>query len=563
MITLYKQTIIKKSSTSDCIKFRMNSLRLRQHRHSKKQKVNLKRYIKVAIASIAVLYLISVFSPSEYVSKDDLNELTNAIDYLIGDGVLTSTASTSTPISSDSARRSSNNNDISETSTSSNNDDFVEGMKLLKTMKSEKKLAAKKKKTKQKTENHHGNTEQHKLSSTSAQSTLSSSTSYQLDNEGNIHNFVPSSKFAYVFLIAGCDPKDPSYMGYIYSVAVAKELLQHFGSSQDVIVMVRMHTKTNHTKLPIEQEHILTKLGINVIYIPKPKTDNFHTAMMDKFRILQLIDYERILYLDADMIPLNDLDYMFRLSFGPNAKLEENTVMMYYNEPANGGMFMLRPDAKDYQQIMQIIDKVEDKGYDFDQTVGWGHEIIPPDRWVSMRSEKKGINGTKWDFYGAFTDQGLLYHWTKYVKQKVSIIARETVQTWRTNEDDGQVQMIKERPNDEVFGHVPPNEYSIKPVHSTGDKKILTLVPYRDFHHSKGKYKPWLYLHAHNPPKDVKDISEIKGGPIQLWYYMLRKINREYGFGIDTEHLTMKRPTLGIFPTNAMVMEVQEEKSKE
>jgi hypothetical protein len=36
--------------------------------------------------------------------------------------------------------------------------------------------------------------------------------------------------------------------------------------------------------------------------------------------------------------------------------------------------------------------------------------------------------GDEWSFYGAFTDQGLLYHWVKYVKKRVSMIRGHDVQ---------------------------------------------------------------------------------------------------------------------------------------
>ena len=74
--------------------------------------------------------------------------------------------------------------------------------------------------------------------------------------------------------------------------------------------MIRMHVDTNEEKLPQEDEEILNKSGIIVKYLPKARADNFHTAMMDKFRILQFVEYDRILYLDSDVIPLNNLDYV-------------------------------------------------------------------------------------------------------------------------------------------------------------------------------------------------------------------------------------------------------------
>lgn len=216
-------------------------------------------------------------------------------------------------------------------------------------------------------------------------------------------------KFAFAFLIAGCNPKEPNYRGYLYSVAVAKELFNRFNNTHDVIVQVRMHSKTDATKLPIEEEQILTKSGMIVKYLPKVPIDNFHTAMMDKFRVLELTEYERIVYLDADVIPLNNLDYMFELSTASTNNsttsssspppLEENVILAYNREPSSGGFFMLSPKEGEYEEITALIQKRNKEGYHFNETIGWGHQMIPPDGWEAL----DGFHGSKWDFYGSFT----------------------------------------------------------------------------------------------------------------------------------------------------------------
>lgn len=216
-------------------------------------------------------------------------------------------------------------------------------------------------------------------------------------------NTTTNHKFAYAFLIAGCNPSEPNYRGYIYNVAIAKELLsKDFGSTNDVIVMIRMHLDSNYDTLPAEDENILSKVGVIVKYLPKPtKVDNFHTAMMDKFRILQFTEYTRVLYLDGDVMPLNNLDYIFELSTSSTSSngymLEENLGIAYNNEPVSGGFFMLTPKEGDYERIRKIIETHETRGSAFNQTIGWGQEMI--EEWESVYGPK----GTKWDFYGSYT----------------------------------------------------------------------------------------------------------------------------------------------------------------
>ena len=142
--------------------------------------------------------------------------------------------------------------------------------------------------------------------------------------------------------------------------------------------------------LPKEERHILTKSGVIIKYIPKPSTDNFHTAMMDKFRILELTEYDRVIYLDADVIPTNNIDYIFEKSVGPDAVLQENIVLQNHLEPASGGFFMLKPSLNDFAEIQELIMKRQSEGYHFNEMIEWGHAITAPDCWRSFYE-----NGTK------------------------------------------------------------------------------------------------------------------------------------------------------------------------
>lgn len=58
--------------------------------------------------------------------------------------------------------------------------------------------------------------------------------------------------------------------------------------------------------------------------------------MMDKFVSLQYTRYERIRFMDADVLSICNLDYFFDATpYSPNAVLAWNV------EPAQGGFFML------------------------------------------------------------------------------------------------------------------------------------------------------------------------------------------------------------------------------
>lgn len=217
-----------------------------------------------------------------------------------------------------------------------------------------------------------------------------------------------NSRFAYVYLMAGCIPssrKLPAYLGYMYNIMISKRILLERGSKQDVFVLIRMHEKTDYTKLPPEEESLFTKAGVKFMYLPKVKCDNFHTAMMAKFNILNLTQYERVMYLDSDVMPIWNMDYLFLGSVGSNAVIAENLIIAYKGEPASGGFFMLRPDEKDFLEIRAVIDKQHNSYETFDEKIGWGHKFTPEDPWRPYKNVKGWQNGTLWNWYGAFSDQ--------------------------------------------------------------------------------------------------------------------------------------------------------------
>ena len=77
--------------------------------------------------------------------------------------------------------------------------------------------------------------------------------------------------------------------------------------------------------------------------------------------------------------------------------------------PSNGGIFMLEPNLKDHEALQELMKKRFAKEK-FDPDTGWGTKINASTPWRNWN----GIIGTKWDYYAAAFDQGLLYHWMRY-----------------------------------------------------------------------------------------------------------------------------------------------------
>ena len=338
-----------------------------------------------------------------------------------------------------------------------------------------------------------------------------------------------SPRYAYAFLMAGCDPQKPAYLGFLFNILISAQALKDRGSKADIIAFVRMAARSNATTLPQRQVAWLNTMGVQIRYLPKPEEESFFEATILKFRILELVEYRRVIFLDGDATPLCNLDYIFELSDGENAVIKENLIIAGQLSPANGGFFMLEPGLGRWEEILQIIKNQQANSRHlpyphFNETQGWGHVIEAYDRWEGFKNWKVG---RKWDFYGAYIDQGLLYHYVKYVRQSVAIVTGEAtnvVQNWHEG--------LGSRVQLEAKVVAPFQNYSCMAArimrgekcgaHLLFNHSLTNLQPHSDFVHFMGPNKPWKH-----------DLSQEPASHRQYWFCMLRTLNGKLNMGID------------------------------
>jgi hypothetical protein len=324
-----------------------------------------------------------------------------------------------------------------------------------------------------------------------------------------------------------------------------------------------MSNESPATELPDEDVRVLQGLNVKIRYIPKSAHESFYATVMQKFRILSLTEYRRVILMDGDVMPLTNLDYIFEMSDGENATLKENLVIAGPWEPANAGFFMLTPGEGEFERVTEIIRTRQENalnatGGKFDVVNGWGHVIQPPDQWVSRKER-----GTNWTFHFAFSDQGLctclcfrppcgrlhqtnvvysphcrhaVFHWTKYVKKSVSIVYMYDVENWSSY------------PN----GTVRLEERMVKPFGTMSSSNLMiyahaACVKFMcSFKHFTGKDKPWLGA----PPADLLGETEYKDTH-HVWWTTLKDIDTYFGMGLDFDNIkNMGRPGLGLFTTH-------------
>ncbi len=327
-------------------------------------------------------------------------------------------------------------------------------------------------------------------------------------------------QYAYVFLMAGCDPSHPrGYRGIMFNILIAAQILESAGSKADIVVMVQMNVRSKATVLP---EKDVAKLqaypNIVIHYLPKPTDQiSFYELQLVKFQMLELTPYRRVLYLDADVMPLCNLDHLFYLSDG--GVLKENVILANEHGPASGYFIMLHPGAGEYNQLLRIVEQRDERILRsasatpknrtllFDEVNGWGHTIQSPDRWRARNSSK---NGRRWDFPAAFADAGLVYHWAKYVKKNVSIFIGNKVEHW-SSRNKNQSQPVLEETSHVLKGHDCNSQMTVEPSQSAARDNLESR-----FWHFWDE-RPWMV-----------EKNSAKGGspPYKRWFQVLEQVKR-------------------------------------
>ncbi|KAL3916879.1 MAG: hypothetical protein SGILL_004977, partial [Bacillariaceae sp.] len=312
---------------------------------------------------------------------------------------------------------------------------------------------------------------------------------------------------------------------------------------------------------------------IRYLELPKHGVQNFYTVQLEKFKILQWHEtYSRVLFMDGDVLPFCNLDYLFEMSEPSTSTeplLRKNLIVAWTLEPAHGGFFMLAPEKGDYEQLEEIVHGQEElilgSGKLFDENVGWGHAIEQRGWRATMMTR---TNQYLWDWHGDFVDQGLLYYWTKYYKKDVSIAINEEVENWSSLPLDDATTATLDTTNLTIYGNLTKHTHERQIVldrtlrnpfdayscvkgrdfprerrHSqthTGSRGEAWHAPYRDFIHFTGKFKPWYP----NIQKDL-DLDDIVlrvrvgdeerldalVSPQELWYYTFWKVHTRLKMG--------------------------------
>jgi len=350
--------------------------------------------------------------------------------------------------------------------------------------------------------------------------------------------------YAYLWTIGDIHEDKPSYKGFLWDVLISANILRKQGSKADFWLYYRLSPDSKLFKMPTEQLGFLSLAGIRVRQLPKPEMESFGQLVFDKFLALNMTDYKRVMFLDTDIIPLVNLDYYFHLSDPAYTALptvlKPNFMMATLTQPCYNGMFFMEPSADHYHDAMRAR---------FSQKDDWGHDFLEMgDKWESLKK-----TGTKWNFLGAHSDQGLMYYVAKYIKKDLSIAFDDRILNWRAVE--GQVMPETEADTTGILTEYQPEvityQYSCDadqtPKQEVNDKWHCN-PPYNSIAHFHGKAKPWLDKFS---MENINLSWTYKQRAVKsLWFQELDELNKKYEMDLDLtrwnkKHLPdMKAPPL-------------------
>jgi len=363
-------------------------------------------------------------------------------------------------------------------------------------------------------------------------------------SEGNATMLSPNSTnstFAYVYLLGGVDPDSPTtYRGFLYNVFASTFILRRDGSNADVVIYMQWKYEDKNNTLSKSELRVLEEMNIILDIHSATKTNEyfFERLMMEKFQLWKMTQYERIIYFDADVMPLCNMDYIFHMSKGPNAVIKPNMIFPGLRVPANGGIFLLEPSLKDYKRLQSLL--VARFNQSFDEVQGWGRVIQPNETWSNYDGTTQG---NRWDFYAAHVDQGLLWHWMRYEKGTFSAPypypdgkdfknglnrSHAVVQNW----SDGQIESTIEF-NFTQYSCLPRHwkHQNLKFIKRPWFRTSMYQYPFHsDVIHYMGHFKPWQ---KPAPDKDKLVDREYARDGFAYWFFALGQVDQMHDLGID------------------------------
>lgn len=154
--------------------------------------------------------------------------------------------------------------------------------------------------------------------------------------------------YAYITVLTGSD--------YLDGVRTLLYSLKKTGSRFPMVVLVP-------ADLDPAVQKVLLSWGCKIEYAPKIDLGEFAdknprpywNETFFKLRIFAMEQYDKLLYIDSDMIVLDNLDHLFECG---HITAVQGGKLIYGWEDINSGLMLIEPDAAEFEQLMAHVPQV-------------------------------------------------------------------------------------------------------------------------------------------------------------------------------------------------------------
>ena len=306
---------------------------------------------------------------------------------------------------------------------------------------------------------------------------------------------------AYMIMIGPFTAKR-AYKKWLYAALALTSALASHGSTADVLVLMAQSGKGGAAvhALP-EEEALLSRNGVHWRYVSAPYGNSgFH---MGHFKVWawQHTEYARIQLLDADLLPLVNMDRFF--DFGE--ALDSDFVGCPGKlSVLNAGWFVLRPSCHHFEAMTQILKADGHAGWD--KEVGWGHALP---RWVS--SEGVVMKGG-WDFFDAHGNQGHMYSYFLFEAKDLTLIYADGVRAYSNGSLAGEEQVLSL-----MAAHDPKAATDLRAqLYGAYPCPFPLKIKERAYIHFTGNLKPWTKHAPSNPQFKLWYDAVTRSGDVVL-----------------------------------------------
>ncbi|KAJ4838253.1 UDP-glucuronate:xylan alpha-glucuronosyltransferase 1 [Turnera subulata] len=156
---------------------------------------------------------------------------------------------------------------------------------------------------------------------------------------------------------------------YVCGAIAAAQSIRLSGSTRDLVILVDETISAYHRSgLEAAGWKIRT---IQRIRNPKAEKDAYNEWNYSKFRLWQLTDYDKIIFIDADLLILRNIDFLFGM---PEISATGNNGTLF-----NSGVMVIEPSNCTFKLLMEHINEIEsynggDQGY-LNEIFTWWHRI--------------------------------------------------------------------------------------------------------------------------------------------------------------------------------------------